>query len=187
MEFIPDVADAEAGALADLVVFQTIVVFQGDEFSVVFVEFGDEQLQRAERLELAERLAGIIFVVLKFLRIGDGSLALVVANVAEREIAGAAKNPSTRIGNLVPMRLEFHECVLDDVLCRFPLTEQTVGVAEQRRFLRLENLPECGLFLHGFSGLADRNDRAAAGISRGVGAGGLVFHEAAGAGSCFHG
>ena len=109
---------------------------------------------------------------MKFLAFGDRNLAFVVADVAEGEIAGATKKPGARIDDLVPMGLKFHERVLDDVFCGFPLAEQAVGVTEQRGFFRLEDLPECGLFLHGFSGLADRNHRAASGISRGAGAGG---------------
>jgi len=39
MELVADVADAESGALADLVVFEAFVIFEGDELALVFVEF----------------------------------------------------------------------------------------------------------------------------------------------------
>jgi hypothetical protein len=59
VEFITDIADAEAGALADLFVFEVFVVFEGDELAVVGIEFGDEELQGADRFEAAESLFGI--------------------------------------------------------------------------------------------------------------------------------
>jgi hypothetical protein len=38
VEFVTDVTDAEAGALADLFVFKVFVVFEGDELAVVGIE-----------------------------------------------------------------------------------------------------------------------------------------------------
>jgi hypothetical protein len=59
VEFVADVANGEAGALADLVVFEVFVVFEGDELAVVGIEFGNEELQGADGFEVAERLVGI--------------------------------------------------------------------------------------------------------------------------------
>ena len=59
VEFITDIADAEASALADLLVFEVFVVFEGDELAVVGIEFGDEELQGADGFEAAEGLFGI--------------------------------------------------------------------------------------------------------------------------------
>ena len=44
VEFIADVADGEAGVLADLVVFEVVVVFEGNEHAVGGIEFADEEL-----------------------------------------------------------------------------------------------------------------------------------------------
>jgi hypothetical protein len=38
--------------------------------------------------------------------------------------------------------MEFQKGVLDEVFCGFPLANQAVGIPEQRRFLRVEYLPE---------------------------------------------
>lgn len=59
MEFVTNIADAEAGALADLIVFEVFVVFEGDELAVVGIEFGNEELKGADRFEAAEGLFGI--------------------------------------------------------------------------------------------------------------------------------
>ena len=59
VEFVADVGDAEAGALADLVVFEVFVVFERDERAVVGIEFGNEELEGADGFEAAEGLFGV--------------------------------------------------------------------------------------------------------------------------------
>ena len=59
VEFVADVADGEAGALADLVVFEVFVVFQRDEVAVGGIEFGNEELEGADGFLAAEGLIGI--------------------------------------------------------------------------------------------------------------------------------
>ena len=58
VEFVADVADAEAGLLADFIVFELAVVFEVDELAVGAGEFGDEKLEGAEGFEFAEGVFG---------------------------------------------------------------------------------------------------------------------------------
>lgn len=181
MEFVADVADAEAGALADLVVFEVFVVFEGDEHAVIGVEFGDEELQGADGFEAAERLLGIWRVALPLVAGVDGSFTAMVTEVVEGEVSDRAEQPGAGVADILPVRVEFDERVLDEVLGGFPLAYQSVGVSEQCGFLRFENLPECRFVLHGIS---KRDHRIASGISPRMGAGGGCFHDLARAGSC---
>jgi hypothetical protein len=105
----------------------------------------------------------------------------VVAEVVEGEVADGFEEPGARVGDVVPVGVEFEEGVLDEVLGGLPLADESVGEAEQRGFLRFEDLSECGFVLHGVS---ERENRIASGISLGTGAGGLGFHDSARAFSC---
>jgi hypothetical protein len=69
--------------------------------------------------------------------------------MAEGEISEAAEEPGTRVDDFVPVGVEFEERVLDEILRGFALADQAVGIAEQRGFFRVEDLTECGFFLHG--------------------------------------
>lgn len=140
MKFVADIADAEAGALADLVVFEVFVVFERDEMAVGGIEFGNEELQCAEGFEFAERLVGFGGVALKIIGGVDRCFAFVVAEVVECEVADGAEKPRARIGDVFPMRVEFEKNILHQVFGGFPLTHEAVSVAQQWRFLRRENL-----------------------------------------------
>ena len=131
VEFIADVADGEAGVLADLVVFEVVVVFEGNEHAVGGIEFADEELEGAEGFEAAECFFGIRGVGLVFLVRVDGGFAAVVTEVVEGEVADGAEQPGTGIGDILPVGVEFEERLLDEVLCGFPLADQAEGVAEQ--------------------------------------------------------
>ena len=132
MEFVTDVADAEAGALADLVVFEVFVVFQRDELAVVGIEFGNEELEGADGFEAAERLFGIGRVALEIVAGVDGGFAFMVAEVVEGEVVDGAEKPGARVADVFPVGVEFEKCLLDEVFGGFPLTDQAVGVSEQR-------------------------------------------------------
>lgn len=174
MEFVADVADGKASALADLVVFEVFVVFEGNEVAVGGVEFGDEKLEGADGFQTAEGLVGIGGVAFPIVGGVDGGFAFVVAEVVEGEVADGAEEPGSWVGDVVPVGVEFEECFLDEVFGGFPLADESVGVAEQWGFLRFEHLAECGFFLHGCS---KRNHRMVPGLSPRRGAGGEGFHE----------
>jgi hypothetical protein len=53
--------------------------------------------------------------------------------------------------DFVPVGVEFEEGVLDEVFRRLPLADQSVGEAQQRGFLRLEDLAEGWFALGGVS------------------------------------
>jgi hypothetical protein len=174
VEFVADVADGEAGALADLVVFEVFVVFEGNELAVGGIEFGDEELEGADGFEVAEGLVGIGRVAGEFMDEFGVDFALVVAEVVEGEVADGTKEPGAGVGDVFPVGVEFEKGFLDEVFGGLPLADEAAGVAEQRGFLRFEDLPECRFFLHGVS---KRDHRIASGISPRRGAGGLGFHE----------
>ena len=83
MEFVSDVADAEAGAFADLVVFKALLVFEGNESTDVVVEFGDKELEGADGFEFAEGLFGVGRLAFPFAACFEGGFAFVIAEVVE--------------------------------------------------------------------------------------------------------
>jgi len=182
VEFVAYVSDREAGAFADLIVFEIFVVLEGDEIAVGGIEFGDEELEGADGFLAAEGLIGIGRIAFPIVRGVDGGFAFVVSEVVEGEVSDGAEKPGAGIGDVFPVGVEFEERFLDEVFGGLPLADEAVGVAEQRGFLRFEDLPECRFFLHGVS---KRDHRIASGISPRMGAGGQGFHESARAGSCF--
>ena len=82
-------------------------------------------------------------------RIGHfvGRFALVIAEVVEGEIADGAVEPCLRMGDLLPVRMEPEEGLLDEVFRGFPTAGQAVGEAQQGAFFRLEDLPEARFLL----------------------------------------
>ncbi len=132
VEFVADVADAEAGALADLVVFEAFVVFERNERLIVLVEFGDEELEGADGFEFAEGLFGIGRLAFPFAAGFEGGFAFVIAEVVEGEISDGAEEPGAGIGDIFPMFVKSEESLLHEVLRRFPLADEAVGVAQER-------------------------------------------------------
>jgi len=132
VEFVTDIADAEAGALADLFVFEVFVVFKRDELAVVGVEFGNEELEGADGFEAAERLFGIGREALEIVGGVDGGFAFVVAEVVESEVVDRAEKPGARVADIFPVGVEFKEGVLNEVFGGFPLADQAVGISKQR-------------------------------------------------------
>ena len=181
VEFVADVSDGESGTLADLIVFEVLVVLEGDELAVVGIEFGNEELEGADGFEFADGLLWIGGIGGEVVEEFGSGFALVVAEVVEGEVSDAAEEPGAGVGDVFPVGVEFDEGFLDEVFGRLALADEAVGVAEQWGFLRLEDLSECRFFLHGGS---KRDHRIASGISPGLGAGGLDFHESARAGLC---
>ncbi len=184
VELVADIPDAEAGALADLVVFETFVIFERNESTVVFGEFGNQSLEGRDGIELAEHLAGIRIMALKFAFVIDRRLALVIADVAEGEISHAAEKPCSRVYYLVPVGVQFQKRVLDEILSGFSLADEAMGIAEEWGFLCVEDLPKRGLILHGWFRMANGSQRYESGVSLKTGAGGDCVHESTGNESC---
>ena len=80
------------------------------------MELGDEELEGADGFEFAEGLLGIGGRAFPLAVGVHRGFALVVAEVAEGEIAGAAEEPGARVGDVFPVGVEFEEGVLDDIL-----------------------------------------------------------------------
>ena len=142
VEFIADVADTEAGALADLIVFEAVPVFEGNKGAVIFVELGDEQLQGSDGFEFSEDLFGAGIRAFPFAVGVHGSFPLMVAEMTESEIADAAEKPGARVDHFLPMRMKLEEGVLDEIFRGFALADQAMGKSEQWRFFRDKHLPE---------------------------------------------
>ena len=81
VEFVAYVSDREAGAFADLIVFEIFVVLEGDEIAVGGIEFGDEELEGADGFLAAEGLIGIGRIAFPIVRGVDGGFAFVVSEV----------------------------------------------------------------------------------------------------------
>lgn len=58
VEFVADVADGESGLVADLIVFEILVVFEADEVSLFGWEFGEEELEGSDGFEFVEGEVG---------------------------------------------------------------------------------------------------------------------------------
>ncbi len=138
-------------------------------------------MESADGFEAADDMFGIRGVALPFMAVVERGFAFVVADVVDLEVSDTAEKPSARVFDVVPMGVEFHKRILNEVFGSLPLADETMGIAEQWGFLRFEDLPECRFFLHGGS---KRDHRIASGISLDPGAGGRGFHESARAFSC---
>lgn len=146
MELVADVPDTETGALADLVVFEVLVVFQLDELPVVFAEFRQEEADGPRGFEPGEVPVGAAGVIRRIRHLVPG-FPLVIAEVIQGEISDRAVKPGFRVGDLLPVRMEPEEGLLDEVFRGFPPAGQTVGEAQQGALFRLEDLSESGFLL----------------------------------------
>jgi hypothetical protein len=136
VEFITDVGDGEVGLCGDFLVAEAGKVFEGDEGAVGFWEFGDEELEGSDGFEFSEgvfgsRERGFPFFGILFGGF-EGGVAFVVAEVVEGEVADASEEPRAGVFDFVPVGVEAHEGVLDDVFCGFALAGEAVGVTQER-------------------------------------------------------
>jgi hypothetical protein len=182
VELVADVAGAEAGVFGDLVVLEAVVVFHFQEASVVIAEFGNEEAEGAGGFEAAEVLLGGGAGAFPLAGVIERGFAAALPEVVEGEIAEAAVEPGAGLLDLGPVLVEAEEAFLDEVLGGFPDPGEAVGEAEERTLLGLEDLPECGFFLHGGS---DRHDGGPGWVSRRWMDGSPGFHGRKRARSCF--
>jgi hypothetical protein len=104
-------------------------------------QLGEQESDGAGGLEAPDRVA----VAAGGIPLGglvDESLALVVAQVVQGKIADGAVKPGFRVRHLVPVGMEPQEGLLHQVLRHFATPHHAVGKAQERTFLRFEDLPE---------------------------------------------
>ena len=128
VELVADIADGESGFLADLFVFQVLVVLELDELAVLVLELGEEEADGPRGFESGQMAVGAAGVVRR-VRSFVGRFTLVVAQVIEGEIADGAVKPGLRVRDLFPVGMESQEGLLDEVFRNLPATGQAVGEA----------------------------------------------------------
>jgi len=142
VQAVADVAGGEAGAAADFVVFQVVVIFEAEEVAVGGGEFGEEQAHHADGFVLAELLDGEGGVVGRGL--GGGvrgkfGFLRVIAEVVEGEVAEAAVEPGAGIFDLAPNLVEAEKRFLDEFLGDVAAADEAEGEAEEAAFLGFED------------------------------------------------
>ena len=78
----------------------------------------------AEGFHAAEGLVGFGFLGLEIIGAVDGGFLSMVAEVVEGEIADGAEEPGSRVGDLLPVGVEFEECFLNEVLGRIAVVAE---------------------------------------------------------------
>jgi len=131
VKFVTNIAYREAGALADLIIFEVFVIFEGDELAFVGVEFGNEELQGADGFEPSKGCIGLGGAALDIFGVFDRSFVFAVADVIEGEVANRSEKPCSRVGDVIPVGVELQESILNEVLGGFPLANETIGETEQ--------------------------------------------------------
>jgi hypothetical protein len=182
VELVTDVSGAEAGVFGDLVVLEAVVVFHFQEASVFIAEFGNEEPEGAGGFEPAEVLLGGGAGAFPLPGVVERGFVASFPEVVEGEVPQAAVEPGAGLLDLGPVLVEAEEAFLHEVLGGFPDPGEAMSEAEERTLLGLENLPECGFFLHGGS---DRHDGRPGWVSRDWVDGSPGFHGRKGARSCF--
>jgi hypothetical protein len=136
--------------VADLIVFEILVVFEADEVALFGWEFCEEELEGSDGFEFAECEVGFRGVGRGVVGGFERGFALVVAEVVEGEVADGSEEPGSWVDDFLPVGVEADEGFLDEVFGGFALADEAVGEFEEWGFLGFEDCPECGFFLHGW-------------------------------------
>lgn len=141
MKLVADVANREAGAVADLFVFEILLVFELQEGAILLWQLGQEQPDGPGCFLAGELpVRGVIFV----LSVGRFFIGLpaMIAEVIESQIADRTIEPRPGMRDILPVGVEPEKGLLDEVFRSLPPAGQAVGKAQQRAFLGLEDLAE---------------------------------------------